>query len=113
MAVLQFSPTVGDRINLALRRSGISQQELARRIGKSNATVSRYVADEIVPPLPILQRIAEALPTYRTLLMDLSDLPTIEDKDNDPDPGNVTDLGERRSTCIPVSAGQKAFLLAS
>lgn len=54
--------TVGERIRAAIRRAGISQKELADRIGTTPAQISKWVHGARVPDRGSLRRIAEALP---------------------------------------------------
>ena len=50
-----------DLLKERLRRKHIRQYELAKLIGVTPRTVNRYIACESMPPLQIVQRIAEAV----------------------------------------------------
>lgn len=50
-----------NRIKEFLKAKGITQTELAHRLGKSFNTVNLYAANKVQPPLPVLYRIAEIL----------------------------------------------------
>lgn len=108
MAVLEFSPTIGDRIVLALRKANMTQSQLADRLHVAPSSVSRWVSEKTPIDVPTLQKIA-IITGQRRLVLDLVDLPDPEPTE----PGNVVpladrpDLGFRGPTCIPESAGQK------
>ena len=51
------------RLEIALKARGMSQKELADRIGVTTATVSRYVTGSRSPQLSIAMKIAECLDT--------------------------------------------------
>ncbi|MCM1167718.1 MAG: helix-turn-helix domain-containing protein [Lachnospiraceae bacterium] len=53
--------TVGDNITECRKRLGITQDELARRLGKSVKTVQRYESGTVDLPISILAEIAAAL----------------------------------------------------
>lgn len=50
-----------NRIKEFLEAEGMSQTELAHRLGKSFNTVNLYAANKVQPPLPVLYKIAEIL----------------------------------------------------
>ena len=50
-----------NRIKEVLEARGISQTELAERLGKSFNMVNLYAANKIQPPIPVLYQIAEIL----------------------------------------------------
>lgn len=54
--------TIGARIRAAIRRTGISQKELADRIGTSPQQISKWISGARVPDRGSLRAIAEALP---------------------------------------------------
>lgn len=53
--------TTGQRLNRALAERGVSQSELARRMGTSHAAVNQALQDQRAPSLEWLCRAAEAL----------------------------------------------------
>lgn len=53
--------TLGQRIKAARKKKGITQQELASRIGKALSTVQKYEIDVIQPSITTLNKIADAL----------------------------------------------------
>lgn len=61
--------SLGSNIRYYREILGMSQSELARRIGKTPGAISQYEADKVHPRMPILETIADALdvPTYRLL----------------------------------------------
>ncbi len=61
--------TLGDKISELLKESGMTQRELALRIGSTEMTVSRYVRNERQPKAEILSKIAEALNTTTDYLL--------------------------------------------
>lgn len=61
--------SIGSNIKYYRSILGISQSELARRIGKTSGAVSQYESDTVTPRMPILERIADTLdvPSYKLL----------------------------------------------
>ena len=53
--------TVGENISECRKRKGLTQDELARKLGKSVKTVQRYESGTVDLPISILAEIAEAL----------------------------------------------------
>lgn len=59
-----------NRIKEALIEAGISQTELAKRLGKDFNMVNLYDTNRVQPPIPVLYRITEILNVdVRTLLV--------------------------------------------
>ena len=59
-----------NRIKEVLDEKGISQTELANRLGKSFNMVNLYATNKVQPPVPVLYQIAELLNIdVRTLLI--------------------------------------------
>ncbi len=50
-----------NRIKKILEVKGMSQTDLAHRLGKSFNAVNLYAANEVQPPLPVLYQIADIL----------------------------------------------------
>lgn len=50
-----------NNIKAALDEKGVSQTELAKRLGKSFNMVNLYATNRIQPPIPVLYQIAEIL----------------------------------------------------
>lgn len=50
-----------NRIKEVLEAKGMSQTDLAHRLGKSFNTVNLYAANKVQPPIPVLYKIAEIL----------------------------------------------------
>lgn len=50
-----------NRIKELLEAKGISQTDLAHRLGKSFNMVNLYATNKVQPPIPVLYRIAELL----------------------------------------------------
>lgn len=112
MAVLEFSPTIGDRIVLALRKANMTQSQLAERLHVAPSSVSRWVSEKTPIDVPTLQKIA-IITGQRRLILDLADLPDPEPTE----PGNVVpissgdstpDLHDPSSGCMWETAGQAA-----
>ena len=58
-----------NRIKQELEAKGISQTELANRLGKTFKMVNLYATNKVQPPIPLLYQIAEILNVdVRTLL---------------------------------------------
>lgn len=50
-----------NRIKEALAARGISQTELANRLGKTFNMVNLYTSNKVQPPIPVLYQIADIL----------------------------------------------------
>lgn len=50
-----------NRIKQVLEAKGISQTELANRLGKTFNMVNLYATNKVQPPVPVLYRIADIL----------------------------------------------------
>ena len=50
-----------NRIKEILERMGVSQTDLAHRLGKTFNMVNLYATNKVQPPIPILYKIAEIL----------------------------------------------------
>lgn len=50
-----------NRIKEILERKGVSQTDLAHRLGKTFNKVNLYATNKVQPPIPILYKIAEIL----------------------------------------------------
>ncbi|WP_303272817.1 helix-turn-helix domain-containing protein [uncultured Alistipes sp.] len=50
-----------NRIKEALKTKGISQTELANRLGKTFNMVNLYASNKVQPPIPVLYQIADIL----------------------------------------------------
>ena len=51
-----------DKMNrIILERKGVSQTDLAHRLGKTFNMVNLYATNKVQPPIPILYKIAEIL----------------------------------------------------
>lgn len=50
-----------NRIKEILERKGVSQTDLAHRLGKTFNMVNLYATNKVQPPIPILYKIAEIL----------------------------------------------------
>ena len=58
-----------NRIKQELEAKGISQTEVANRLGKTFNMVNLYATNKVQPPIPVLYQIAEILNVdVRTLL---------------------------------------------
>lgn len=60
---------LGERIRDARRGAGLTQTELANRLGRTLRTVQKYESGEIVPTIPNLMKIAKALDVQMTVLI--------------------------------------------
>jgi ribosome-binding protein aMBF1 (putative translation factor) len=57
----QLAAEVGERIHVAREAAGLSQRELARRMGTSQAAIDRLESGGVGATLTTLQRVATAL----------------------------------------------------
>jgi transcriptional regulator with XRE-family HTH domain len=71
----------GEWLSATMRERGLSQAELARRIGLDDAQVSRWRRGLVVPSVGHLQRIADALDVPRVVLDRLAGYPVPEEAD--------------------------------
>ena len=61
--------TLGTRISDLLEQQGLSQRELADRIGVTEVSMSRYIKGERTPKGPIIANIAKVLHTTSDFLL--------------------------------------------
>ena len=54
---------LGKRLRRLLDATGMTQMELAIKIGSSDPTINHYLQGRSLPTLPVLQRLAAALNT--------------------------------------------------
>ena len=66
-----MAETLGGRISELLNQYGLSQRELADKVGVTEVSMSRYIRGARTPRGPILANIAAALHTTPEYLMDL------------------------------------------
>lgn len=59
----------GDRLQGLLRDQGVTQKDLAIRIGTTEATISRYISGDREPKADVLANIATALHTTSDYLL--------------------------------------------
>ena len=60
---------LGERIADLLKESGLTQRELAERVGVTEVSMSRYISGDRVPKGPIIANIATALHTTSDYLL--------------------------------------------
>ena len=65
--------TLGERIADSLKHNGLTQRELAKQIGVTEVSVSRYISDDRIPKGPIIAKIAAALHTTSDYLLGTED----------------------------------------
>jgi transcriptional regulator with XRE-family HTH domain len=53
--------TMGGRIAFARLRKGLRQEDVAKALGKSRATIVQYEANNITPPLGVVEEVAKAV----------------------------------------------------
>ena len=68
MTELQLMRDIGENIEMFLEDSNMSQSQLAKEVGISKSTISRYINGEMMPTLKTLINIAYVL------LCDVGDL---------------------------------------
>ena len=73
---------LGENIKRELIRNNISQKELAKKIGITEVSMSRYVSNDRIPNGPILYQIASNLNcSVEELLSDKTDINSIDVSD--------------------------------
>ena len=53
--------TISDRVTQIRKQKGLTQNELAERVGISKAQMSRYIAKGVQPPANVLAKMADEL----------------------------------------------------
>lgn len=69
MTANEIRDTIGENIRTIRERAGISQAELARRIGKTASSVSQYESGTISPRLSVIDKMCDALECHRSDLI--------------------------------------------
>ena len=64
---------LGSRISELLNKSGMTQRELAEKIGVTEVTLSRYITGKRTPKGPLIVKIAKALDVPVEHLIDFED----------------------------------------
>ena len=72
-AAMRFAFDVGEKVRDARERAGLSQSELATRMGTSQAAVARLEASEVSVTLTMLQDAATALDLRVTVELSTAD----------------------------------------
>ena len=62
--------TVGQNIRRLRERAGMSQSELARRIGKTRSMISQYECDMYAPRMGTVEKLAAALNCKKSEIID-------------------------------------------
>ena len=70
--------TFAERLAKLLKQQGITQKELAERVGVTEATMSRYMHSERIPKSEIIANIATALHTTSDFLLGTEEKGNIE-----------------------------------
>ncbi|MCR5609539.1 MAG: helix-turn-helix domain-containing protein [Lachnospiraceae bacterium] len=70
--------TFAERLAELLKKHGITQKELAERVGVTEATMSRYMHSERIPKSEIIANIATALHTTSDYLLGTEEKGNIE-----------------------------------
>lgn len=65
--------TFGDRLILALLERKMKQKELARMVGMTETTISRYINDQRMPDIVFLEKAAVLLNVSADFLLGVSD----------------------------------------
>lgn len=66
---------IGDKIKVLLDRRGMTQRELAKRIGITEASMSRYACNARIPKGPLIAAMAKELRVSTDELLGLADDP--------------------------------------
>lgn len=64
-----MNKTLGERISELLNKYGLSQRELAEKVGVTEVSMSRYIKGDRIPKGPIIANIALALHTTSDYLL--------------------------------------------
>ena len=62
--------TMGERLKQLIEKKGISQKELAEKVGCTDAAISHYIKGDRVPRAAVLTKIAIVLDTTSDYLME-------------------------------------------
>lgn len=74
----KVNATLGTRISDLLKQRGLSQRELAKKVGVTEVSMSRYIKGERTPKGPIIANIAKNLHTTADYLLGLDTEETVE-----------------------------------
>lgn len=103
----------GENLKRIRTEKGISQGELAQRLGMHASHVSRYERDQTAPSIEVLKKIAEALTVSADELLygstDKRSKSIIKDNDLLQLFGRVQQLDKQQLTCIKSMLGAYIF----
>lgn len=74
--------TIGQNIKDARKQSGMTQQQLAEKIGKTESSIRKYEKGLVDTPLNVLKEIAEVLNWPLADLLDFSSLYSIPEEES-------------------------------
>jgi transcriptional regulator with XRE-family HTH domain len=90
---------IGDKIKVLLDRRGMTQRELAKRIGITEVSMTRYINNSRVPKGPLVAAMAKALGVSADELLGLAEGPVISD-DKPPSAHPEQDIARDIATII-------------
>ena len=64
---------MGEKIAKLLEEHGMTQRELAEKVGVTEVSMSRYIKGERIPKAPLIAKIAEALHTSANYLVGIEE----------------------------------------
>jgi transcriptional regulator with XRE-family HTH domain len=102
--------TIGDKIKDIRKQKGMTQKELAKRVGISEMSMVNYEKNRRVPTIEIVKRIAEVLGVTSSILMDANTAMTNGDRIRAMSDSEIAiliyDIAER---CCCVRCGRCVF----
>ena len=66
---------IAENIKKLRQMSGMSQEQLAKRIGKSRSAVSQYESGEIIPRMGVIEDIADVFNVRKSVIIGESSVP--------------------------------------
>lgn len=66
-------PNIQKRLRETISQSGISQKEIAEKIGVSSQTVSKYMTGDVLPTLDTLAKLCDFLDVSSDYILGLQD----------------------------------------
>lgn len=91
----------GKKLRECREAKGLSQQELAKKLGSAHTVIGRYERDEMLPSIDVVRKLAEALDTtVGFLLGEANDTNILKDPKMMKRLNEINDLPDKDKECV-------------